>query len=392
MTCASPPCPPLPAGEGENGNVLLDRILPGDCVKVLASWPEKCVDLIFADPPYNLQLRNELLRPNLTKVDGVDDEWDQFGGQAANAKESFAAYDRFTEDWLSACRRVLKDTGTIWVIGSYHNIYRVGKIMMDMGFWILNDIVWIKSNPMPNFRGVRFTNANETLLWAKKSQKGRYTFNHHAMKAFNGGKQMRSDWWGEDDRADVWEVPLCTGAERIKVNGDKAHSTQKPEGLLERVIVSSSSIGDVVLDPFVGSGTTAAVAKRLGRHWIGIERDATYRDVANDRVAKVVPLTEDELRERKWVEPTKPPRIALKTLVDRGFIQPGTVLVHRKNGVQAVVNADGTITSGEFTGSIHFVGKMVMGAPACNGWDWLEHDGRPLDEVRQASRAGSDGG
>ena len=366
---ASPPRPPSPSdasakrrlgGGGSTAPPLLDTIIPGDCVEVLASLPAKCVDLIFADPPYNLQLRNELLRPNLTRVDAVDDDWDQFGGQDASVDESFAAYDRFTEGWLAACRRVLKDTGTIWVIGSYHNIYRVGKIMMDMGFWTLNDIVWVKANPMPNFRGVRFTNAHETLLWASTSQKARYTFNHHAMKAFNEGKQMRSDWL----------IPICSGGERIKVDGGKAHSTQKPEGLLERVIVSSSSIGDVVLDPFLGSGTTAAVAKRLGRHWVGVEKEEAYREVAADRITAVVPLTEDELRERGWVEPTKPPRVAFKKLVDEGFIQPGTVLVHRKNGVAAKVNADGTITSGDYTGSIHYVGKMVMGAPACNGWDW----------------------
>ena len=373
MTATSPPGPLSTRGEGGNGNVPLDQILPGDCVEVLASLPEKCVDLIFADPPYNLQLRNELLRPNLTRVDGVDEEWDKFGGADANADESFAAYDRFTEEWLAACRRVLKDTGTIWVIGSYHNIYRVGKIMMDMGFWILNDIVWVKTNPMPNFRGVRFTNAHETLLWASTSQKARYTFNHHAMKAFNEGKQMRSDWL----------IPICAGPERIKIDGDKAHSTQKPEALLERVIVSSSNIGDVVLDPFLGSGTTAAVAKRRGRHWIGVEKEDAYIRVAEQRIAEVVPLMEDELRERGWVEPAKPPRVAFKTLVDDGFIQPETVLLHRKNGVPATVNADGTITSGEHTGSIHYVGKMVMGAPACNGWDWWQFDGKPLDEVRQ---------
>ena len=333
------------------------EVIPGDCLEVLASLPEKSVDLIFADPPYNLQLHQELLRPNLTKVDAVTDHWDQF--------DDFAAYDEFTRAWLTACRRVLKDTGTIWVIGSYHNIYRVGTILMDLGYWILNDIVWIKSNPMPNFRGVRFTNAHETLLWAKRrnSKHATYTFNHHAMKAFNEGKQSRSDWY----------IALCTGSERVTVNGSKAHSTQKPEALLERVIVSSSNIGDLVLDPFLGSGTTAAVAKRLRRRWIGIEREEAYIEVARRRIDAVEPWTREQLELAGYVEPTPPPRVAFKTLVDEGLIAPGTILTHRKNGAQAVVNADGTITCDEFTGSIHYVGKMVMGAPACNGWDWWEY-------------------
>ena len=249
----------------------LDLIIPGDCRALLAELPAHSIDLIFADPPYNLQLQNELWRPNLTKVDAVDDDWDKFA--------DFAAYDAFTHDWLAACQRVLKPTGTLWVIGTYHNIHRVGAVLLDLGYWILNEIVWIKANPMPNFRGVRFTNAHETLLWAKPSEKSRYTFNYHAMKAFNGGKQMRSDWL----------IPLCGGSERIKVNGEKAHSTQKPEALLERVILASSNPGDVVLDPFFGTGTTGAVAKRLGRHWIGIEREPAYIEVAQARIDAVIP-------------------------------------------------------------------------------------------------------
>jgi DNA modification methylase len=245
----------------------LDQILLGDNLDILASLPERSVDLIFADPPYNLQLEGELWRPNNTKVDAVDDEWDQF--------DDFEAYDIYTEQWLSACRRVLKDDGTIWVIGSYHNIFRVGKIMMDLGYWILNDIVWEKTNPMPNFRGVRFTNAHETLIWAKKSkEQKRYTFNYGAMRNLNDEKQMRSDW----------EIPLCTGSERIRVNGEKAHTTQKPEALLYRVIMASTNPGDVVLDPFVGTGTTGAVAKKLHRHWIGIERDPDYIKVSPHQV------------------------------------------------------------------------------------------------------------
>ncbi|MBU1662680.1 MAG: site-specific DNA-methyltransferase, partial [Chloroflexi bacterium] len=236
-------------------NLPINQILPGECVEVLNKLPEKSVDLIFADPPYNLQLSQELWRPNMTRVEAVNDEWDQFA--------SFEAYDQFSRAWLTVCRRVLKDTGALWVIGSYHNIYRLGSILQDLGYWILNDVIWVKTNPMPNFRGVRFTNAHETLIWASKFKGAKYTFNHHAMKALNRGKQMRSDW----------ELPLCTGPERIKVNGVKAHSTQKPESLLYRVILSSSNPGDVVLDPFFGSGTTGAVAKKLHRRWIGIERE-----------------------------------------------------------------------------------------------------------------------
>ncbi|HVU10526.1 MAG TPA: site-specific DNA-methyltransferase, partial [Phototrophicaceae bacterium] len=236
----------------------LNQIIPGDCLDVLATLPAQSIDLIFADPPYNLQLQNTLWRPNLTKVDAVDDDWDKF--------EGFAHYDAFTRDWLAASQRVLKPNGALWVIGSYHNIHRVGAVLLDLGYWILNEIIWIKANPMPNFRGVRFTNAHETLIWAKPSEKGRYTFNYKAMKALNDGKQMRSDWY----------IPLCSGGERIRVNGEKAHPTQKPEALLERVLLASSNPGDVILDPFFGTGTTGAVAKRLGRHWIGIEREPAY--------------------------------------------------------------------------------------------------------------------
>ncbi len=257
----------------ESAGLPLDQVLLGDCVEVLSGLPERSIDLIFADPPYNLQLRQELWRPNRTRVDPVDEEWDRFA--------SFAEYDAFTRAWLAACRRVLKDTGTIWVIGTYHNIYRVGAILQDLGYWILNDVVWVKRNPMPNFRGVRFTNAHETLIWAQKARGKRYTFHHQLMKSLNGDLQMRSDW----------HLPICTGKERLKVNGKKAHATQKPEALLERVILASSNPGDVVLDPFFGTGTTGAVAKRLGRRWIGIERDPRYVELAIRRIEDV-PLSE----------------------------------------------------------------------------------------------------
>src|SRR5581483_8461064 len=277
----------------------LDQVLVGDSIEILALLPEKSIDLIFADPPYNLQLSQELYRPNMTRVDGVDEEWDQFG--------SLEEYDAFTRTWLSACKRVLKDTGTIWVIGSYHNIYRVGSIMQDLGFWFLNDVVWVKSNPMPNFRGVRFTNAHETLLWAQKTKGAKYTFNHHAMKSLNDGLQMRSDW----------ELPICNGRERLRVNGEKAHPTQKPEALLYRVLLSSSNAGDVVLDPFFGTGTTGAVAKKLGRHYIGIEREDKYIAGAKARLDAIAkPLIPDDEVLGRFETKRSAPRIAFASLLE----------------------------------------------------------------------------
>jgi len=311
------------------------------------------MDMIFADPPYNLQLRNELWRPNNTKVDAVDEPWDQF--------DSFEAYDRFTHAWLSACQRVLKDTGTIWVIGSYHNIYRVGTILQDLGYWILNDVVWIKTNPMPNFRGVRFTNAHETLIWAQKRRGAKYIFNHRAMKALNDDLQMRSDW----------VLPLCVGKERIRVNGSKAHATQKPEALLYRVILSSTNPGDVVLDPFFGSGTTGAVAKALGRHWIGIEQDVEYIRIAEKRLEAVQPAPAEALR---YAEPRQQPRIPFGTLLETGLLRPGQVLFFGEaGGVSATVLANGSLHCGEITGSIHQVARQLTGAP-CNGWEHWYYD------------------
>jgi site-specific DNA-methyltransferase (adenine-specific) len=348
----------------------LDQIVPGDCVEVLNSLPEKSVDLIFADPPYNLQLSQELYRPNMTRVDGVDESWDQF--------DSFAQYDKFTRAWLSACRRVLKDTGTIWVIGSYHNIYRVGSIMQDLDYWFLNDVVWVKSNPMPNFRGVRFTNAHETLIWAQKNKGAKYTFNHHAMKALNDGLQMRSDW----------ELPLCNGRERLRQDGDKAHPTQKPEALLYRVLLSSSNAGDVVLDPFFGTGTTGAVAKKLQRHWIGIERDQTYVELARQRIASV---NAGMFSEEIYVFPSRRdrPRVPFGKLLEAGLIEPGQSLYFGKKGdVRARIRADGSIQCNGMVGSIHQVGRQLMDAP-CNGWEhwfYVGEDGerKPLDALREA--------
>jgi modification methylase len=344
-------------------------ILSGDCREILPTLPAGCADLVFADPPYNLQLAGDLYRPNMTRVDAVDDAWDQFG--------SFAEYDAFTEAWLRAARHVLSDTGTIWVIGSYHNIYRVGRIMMDLGYWLLNDVVWVKTNPMPNFRGVRFTNAHETLLWAKKTKdQKRYTFNHHTMKRYNDGKQMRSDW----------ELPLCTGAERLTVDGEKAHTTQKPEALLERVIVSSTRVGDLVLDPFFGTGTTGAVAKRLGRDYVGIEREKRYVSVAKRRLAAVKPLPEAWLLENTQ-DPTAPPRVPVTALLEAGLLRAGEVLTHTRTGTEAILNADGSLTAAGQTASIHRLGAALQGTPACNGWThWRTAEGRLLDDLRQLRR------
>jgi len=347
----------------------LDQIIQGDCVEILNSLPEKSIDLIFADPPYNLQLSQELWRPNLTKVDAVDDTWDQFS--------SFEEYEAFTRAWLSACRRVLKDTGTIWVIGSYHNIYRVGAVLQDQGFWILNDIVWVKTNPMPNFRGVRFTNAHETLLWAQKRKGARYTFNYQDMKALNDDLQMRSDW----------VLPLCTGDERVKFNGRKAHSTQKPEALLYRIILSSSNPGEVVLDPFFGMGTTGAVAKRLRRHWIGIERDIEYVRVAQKRIDGIqAPAGNETLFASSSGRKTR--RVPFGRLLEVGLIQPGQILYLGESGnVEAVVRVEASIQSGELVGSIHKLAKQLLGAPA-NGWEkWYyvdkQGDRWPIDRLRK---------
>jgi modification methylase len=318
------------------GGLPLNEIIVGDCISELARLPEHSVDLVFADPPYNLQLNNELLRPNNSRVDGVDDDWDKFG--------SFADYDRFTGDWLLACRRVLKPEGALWVIGSYHNIFRVGATLQDLGFWVLNDVIWRKTNPMPNFRGRRFTNAHETLIWASMGPKTRYTFNYEAMKALNEDLQMRSDWL----------IPICAGAERLKEDGRKTHPTQKPEALLSRVILAASNKGDVVLDPFTGSGTTAVVAKRLGRNFIGIERDPAYAEAAKARIAATMPLDPAalEIARSKRAEA----RIAFGALVELGLISPGTVLYDARARHEAKVRADGSIACAGAQGSIHKIG------------------------------------
>ena len=355
----------------EMADLPLDSVITGDCVEVMRSLPDASVDLIFADPPYNLQLRGELHRPDNSRVDAVDDSWDQF--------DSFAAYDRLTRDWLAEARRLLKPDAAIWVIGSYHNIFRVGAALQDAGFWILNDVVWRKSNPMPNFRGKRFTNAHETLIWASRSESAKDTFNYEALKALNEGVQMRSDW----------VLPICTGHERLKnENGDKAHPTQKPEALLHRIMVGTTHPGDVVLDPFFGTGTTGAVAKMLGRHFVGIERDTTYVEAAEARLASVrkIEAAALEVTASKRAEP----RVPFGQLVERGLLRPGEVLVNTR-GQTAKVRADGTLISDEIKGSIHQVGAALERAPSCNGWTyWMfrrEGQNIPIDVLRQQIRA-----
>ena len=356
----------LDRGTGAHGRVLI-----GDCLDELAKLPEASVELVFADPPYNLQLEGELLRPNNTVVDGVHQDWDKF--------LSFADYDRFTAGWLSQCRRVLKPNGALWLIGSYHNIFRLGTALQDQGFWLLNDVIWRKTNPMPNFRGRRFTNAHETLIWAARSAASRYTFNYEAMKALNDDLQMRSDWL----------LPICAGPERLKgPDGRKAHPTQKPEALLHRLLLATTQPGDTVLDPFFGTGTTGAVAKRLGRRFIGIERDPDHARLASARIAAVTPLAAtalDVARDRR-----AEPRIAFGTIVELGFVTPGSAVYDERRRHAAEVRADGTLAHGDLKGSIHKLGATLQGRPACNGWTYwhYERDGRlaPIDDLRAQAR------
>jgi len=343
----------------------MNKIVRGDCIQVLKELPDNSVDLIFADPPYNLQLQGELWRPNQTKVDAVNDEWDKFN--------SFEDYDKFSQEWLKECRRVLKENGTIWVIGSYHNIFRIGKIMQDVGFWILNDIIWIKTNPMPNFKGTRFNNAHETLIWASKNKDSRYTFHYKTMKAFNDDLQLRSDWY----------IPICNGRERIRVNGEKAHSTQKPEALLYRIIISTSNPNDIVLDPFMGSGTTGAIAKKLGRNFIGIEKEEFYIKIANERIANAKPYAHQTLT---YPFETKKPKVPFGNLIEAGLIKPGEKLLSKDKKHKAEVLANGTIVLGDISGSIHSVSAQVLGKTSNNGWTFwfVERDNnlKSIDELR----------
>ncbi|MDB5537043.1 MAG: site-specific DNA-methyltransferase [Devosia sp.] len=360
------------AAAEEPTRLPIDTILVGDCIDHMNALPAGSVDLIFADPPYNLQLEQGLTRPDQSKVDAVDDDWDKF--------DSFAHYDKFTRAWLAAARRLLRPDGALWVIGSYHNIFRVGTALQDLDFWMLNDVIWRKANPMPNFRGTRFTNAHETLIWAAKSQKSRVTFNYEAMKLANDDTQMRSDWL----------FPICTGAERLKDDADdKVHPTQKPEALLFRILNATTKPGDIVLDPFFGTGTTGAVARKLGRHFIGIEREDTYIAAALKRIAAIRPGVFEALQS---VTPKrKETRIPFGSLIEQGLIEPGAQLFDLTKRYSAMVRADGSLVSGSHQGSIHKVGALVQGSEACNGWTFWHHDTArgvaPIDDLRTDIRA-----
>jgi modification methylase len=344
-----------------------DRLIRGDCIGAMKQLPDACIDMIFADQPYNLQLGGDLFRPEGSRVDAVDNDWDKF--------DTLSAYDAFTHAWLEQARRILKPNGTIWVIGSYHNIFRVGAALQDRGFWILNDVIWRKANPMPNFKGTRFTNAHETLIWASKGEDARYTFNYRSMKTLNDELQMRSDW----------VIPICSGPERLKRNGVKAHPTQKPEALLYRILLACTKPGDIILDPFFGTGTTGAVARRLGRQWIGIEREDDYCEVALERIAASLPLDESALTTMQ--SPKAQPKVAFGTLVENGYLKAGTPLFDVKRRWKATVRVDGSLEAEGETGSIHKLGAILQKAPSCNGWTfWHYEDGgklKPIDAMRQ---------
>ena len=344
-----------------------NKIINGDSLEELKKIPSETFNLIFADPPYNLQLKGELTRPDRSKVSAVNDKWDQF--------ENFKKYDEFTYEWLNECKRILKKDGAIWVIGSYHNIFRVGTAIQNLGFWILNDVIWNKNNPMPNFRGTRFTNAHETLIWASKSEKSKYTFNYQSLKCLNDDLQMRSNW----------SLPICSGSERLKKNGKKIHSTQKPESLLHRILLATSNKNDLILDPFLGSGTSAAVAKKLGRNYFGIEKEKNYFKAAEERLKATKPIEDDLLDTLK--NNRSKPRIPFGSLVELGIIKPGTNIFDNKKKITARIMADGSIKHNQAEGSIHKVAATILGAESCNGWTFWHCDinGRtyPIDYLRQ---------
>jgi site-specific DNA-methyltransferase (adenine-specific)/modification methylase len=348
-------------------NYFENKIINGDSIEELKKIPEESFDVIFADPPYNLQLKNHLTRPDRSKVSAVNDKWDQF--------ESFKKYDEFSILWLKECKRVLKKNGTIWVIGSYHNIFRLGKAIQDLGFWILNDVIWNKNNPMPNFRGTRFTNAHETLIWASKNEKSKYTFNYQSLKCLNDDLQMRSNW----------NLPICNGSERLKKNGKKVHSTQKPESLLHRVLLASSNKGDILLDPFLGSGTSATVAKKLCRNYFGIEKKKNYFEVAEKRIKNAKPIDDDLLDTLKSHK--SKPRIPFGSLVELGIIKPGTNIFDSKKKINAKIMVDGSIKYQQTEGSIHKVAAHIIGAESCNGWTFWHYNINgsifPIDNLRQ---------
>jgi len=347
--------------------VLKNRLINGNCLQELKKIPDETFDLIFADPPYNLQLKKELIRPDSSKVNAVNDKWDQF--------ENFKKYDDFTKSWLNECKRVLKKNGAIWVIGSYHNIFRVGTAIQNLGFWILNDVIWNKKNPMPNFKGTRFTNAHETLIWASKSEKSKYTFNYQSLKCLNDDLQMRSNW----------ELPICSGSERLKKNGKKVHSTQKPEALLHRILLATSNKNDFILDPFLGSGTTATVAKKLSRNYYGIEKEKIYFKAAKQRLKKIKPI-EDDFLDTLQNNRSKP-RVPFGSLVELGIIKPGTTIFDDKQKINAKIMADGSIKHAQTEGSIHKVAAKILGAESCNGWTYWHYNSNgtvvPIDHLRR---------
>jgi len=347
--------------------IFLNRIVNGNSLEILKTIPSKTFDLVFADPPYNMQIGDTLRRPDASKVKGVDDKWDQF--------KSFKHYDDFCKAWLIECKRILKNNGSIWVIGSYHNIFRLGYHMQNLNYWLLNDVIWRKNNPMPNFKGTRFTNAHETLLWASKSKKSKYTFNYQSLKCLNDDLQMRSDWM----------LPICSGRERLKKNGKKVHSTQKPEALLHRIILATTKKGDVICDPFLGTGTTAVVAKKLGRNYFGIEKDNKYFEAANDRIDKTQVIEEsylDTLKNNK-----SKPRVPFGSLVELGLIKPGTNIFDQKKKINAKIMADGSIKHSSTEGSIHKVAAKILGTESCNGWTYwyfnINGSMEPIDNLRQ---------
>ena len=344
-----------------------NKLINGNSLNELKKIPRETFDLIFADPPYNLQLKSELTRPDRSKVIAVNDNWDQF--------KSFKEYDEFTYEWLTECKRVLKKNGAIWVIGSYHNIFRVGTAIQNLGFWILNDVIWNKKNPMPNFRGTRFTNAHETLIWASKSKKSKYTFNYQSLKCLNDDVQMRSNW----------DLPICNGTERIKKNGKKVHSTQKPEALIHRILLATSNKNDLVLDPFLGSGTTASVAKKLGRNFYGIEKEKSYFKVAKLRLKKTKIIEDDHLD--TLTNNRSKPRIPFGSLIELGIIKPGAIIFDNKKKISARIKADGSIKHAQTVGSIHKVAAAILGAESCNGWTYwhynLNGQDIPIDNLRQ---------
>lgn len=330
---------------------LINTIIKGNCVEELKKLPSNSIDLIFADPPYNLQLGEKLIRPDSTEYSGVEDKWDKFS--------SNQEYEDFCTEWLGECKRILKDNGSIWVIGSYHNVFTLGYIMQSkLNLWFINDIIWIKHNPTPNFNGTRFNNAHETLIWATKSKESKFTFHYKSMKSFNDDKQMRSDWY----------LPICQGGERLKdENNVKVHSTQKPEDLLYRIILSNSNEGDIILDPFFGTGTTGAVAKKLNRNFIGIEQEDKYIKYAKERIEIIQPLDLETLEYKIEIKESK---VSIGQLIESELLSPGTCLYDKNKTYKAILLADGTLDDSQFVGSIHKLSARRLGKTNNNGWEY----------------------